>query len=231
MDFGHENNNLADNNNNKTIGGRVVFSLGTIDLPFPIPEGKRDLSGFILGLSAMGGQYDLEARSNNQMVGVDITFEYQGFNISAEYEQSFTHFFSPLETSSSTLMSPTVVVRDFEEMQGYFVQVSHPILRAPRWGKRVTVVAVYNQIFRRGPQLDLFLNQVVNGTLFPSIAAYNPSTARISTRIDKFTAAINYQMTDHIHSKFDYSYWSLRRATTLPSTDIYQGAFSLVLSF
>ena len=34
-DFGHENNNLADNNNAKSLGGRVVFALGDLRLPWP----------------------------------------------------------------------------------------------------------------------------------------------------------------------------------------------------
>ncbi|MCI0635223.1 MAG: hypothetical protein L0206_15130, partial [Actinobacteria bacterium] len=44
IDFGHQNNNLADNNNHKTAGGRVVFALDDLRLPWPIPEG-RDLQG------------------------------------------------------------------------------------------------------------------------------------------------------------------------------------------
>ncbi len=233
VDFGHENNNLADNNNNKAIGGRIVYSFGNLDLPWPIPEGKRDLDGVGLGFSAMGGQFDLEAVNNYHMVGADITCEYLGINLSAEYMYSFTHFQSPLEAngSSNTLATPNVLVRDFEDIYGYFVQASYPIWRKPRWGKRVTGIVVYNQMWRRGPQLDLFTDQTVNGTFFASIAAYNNRAPRIDTRIDKITFAVNWQVTDHVILKYDYSFWGLQRASTLFTTDIYQGALSIVGSF
>src|SRR5208282_1672812 len=120
---------------------------------------------------------------------------------------------------------------DTEINQGYFVQASYPILRHPIWGKRLTGIVVYNQLFHRGPQLDLDLNQTVNGTTYPSIGAYNTTAPRISTRIDKITGALNYQLTDHFIAKLEYSYWGLSRASNLATTDIYQGAMSLVVSF
>lgn len=231
IDFGHQNNNLADNNDNKVPGARIVYSLGTLRLPWPIPEGKRDLTGMTVGFSAMGGQYDLASQLNYQVYGVDASFEYQGFNISAEYSYSSTEFKSPIEVVPSSTTLTNNFATDTEINQGYFVQASYPILRHPTWGKRLTGVVVYNQLFHRGPQLDLDLNQTVNGTTYSSIAAYNTLAPRVSTRIDKATVALNYQMTDHFVTKLEYSYWSLGRASTLPTTDIYQGAMSFVVSF
>lgn len=244
IDFGHQNNNLADNNNNKVPGTRIVYSLGTLRLPWPIPEGKRDLDGMTLGFSAMGGQYDLAEQCNYQIYGVDAAFEYQGFNISSEYVYSYTQFLSPQEnfpaTSPPSLVGQSppaatpgsaLFVRDFEINQGYFIQASYPLLRKPPVGKRLTAVFVYNQLFHRGPLLDLFTNETVNGTNFPSIAGFNQTNPRISTRIDKATGALNYQLTDHFTTKLEYSYWSLGRSSSLSTTDIYQGALSLVVSF
>ncbi|MFH1725023.1 MAG: hypothetical protein ABII00_10435 [Elusimicrobiota bacterium] len=234
IDFGHENNNLADNNNNKVPGGRVVFALGDLDLPWPIPEGQRDLNGLLLGVSAMGGQYELEAVLNYMMIGVDLGFEYQGVNVTAEYMHSFTHFKSPLEAapSSTTLLTPTIFVRDYEEIQGFFIQGSFPLIRAPRWGRRVTGVVVYNRAYRRGPLLDLLLNQTVNGEFFESIAAYNPVAPRIERRVTKYTAGLNWQLSDHFILKGEYSYWAMGASSTITGTrDIYQGAFSVVMGF
>jgi hypothetical protein len=55
------------------------------------------------------------------------------------------------------------------------------------------------------------------------------------------TGAINYQVTDNFIAKLDYSYWGMGHSTTrllnIPTAnlstirDIYQGAFSLVVSF
>jgi len=233
VDFGHENNNLADNNNNKAVGGRIVYAVGTLDLPWPIPEGKRDLTGVSVGFSAMGGQYDLEAKNNNRMIGADVSFEYEGFNVSAEYTYSFQHFDSPFSVAGATsTVQPTQLVRDFEDLQGYFVQASFPLMRRPPRGKRLTAIIVFNQLFRRGPLLSLLNNQNVNGTLFPSVAVYGDLNPRISTRMDKITGALNYQLSDHFSVKTEYSYWFMSRAAaSLGGIDIYQGAFSIISSF
>jgi len=54
MDYGHVNNNLADNNNHKAPGGRIIFALGDLKVPFPISEGI-ELTGTRLGcLVCMG---------------------------------------------------------------------------------------------------------------------------------------------------------------------------------
>lgn len=236
IDFGHRNNNLADNNNNKAFGGRAVFSMGDVRLPWPIPEGALDLKEMLLGVSGMGGQYNLEADLNYQMYGVDFSFDYFGFNFSGEYLWSFNHFLAPLRASSSTLTSPVVQVRDFEVNQGYFIQTSFPILRRPRWGQRLTGVLVFNQMFRRGPLLDLFLNQTAAGTTFPSLKAIGAQAPRLTRRMEKYTAAANYQLSDHFALKLEYSYWALTRSSTVsgtnPSfTDVYQSAVSMVMGF
>lgn len=233
-DFGHENNNLADNNNDKVLGARLVHAFGSLDLPWPIPEGKRDLNGLSLGISGMKGAYNLEGDLNYGMVGADLGFEYQGVHFSAEYMYSVTQFRSPIEVfpGSTTLAAPTQFALDDEIIHGYYLQASFPILRKPRWGKRLTGVLVYNRIFRRGPRLDLLTNQLIDGDLFPSVAAYNTDAPRLSRLIAKTTFALNYRMTEHFTAKFDYSYWDMRRSSTLTGTrDIYQGAASIILNF
>jgi hypothetical protein len=234
IDFGHENNNLADNNNNKAIGGRIAWALGDLGLPWPLPRGGRDLNGVAFGLSAMGGQYNLEADLNYHMVGADLFFEYKGVEFSSEYMYSFTHFRSPLEAapSSTTLLSPTNLVRDYEEIQGFYVQAAFPILRNPRWGERVTGIVVYNLLYRRGPELDLLTNQTINGETFESVAAYDPTRARTSRHMTKLTGALNWQWSKHFGSKWEYSYWFMGHASHQTATnDIYQGAMSFVLGF
>ena len=236
IDFGHQNNNLADNNNAKSFGGRLVFSLGDVRFPWPIPEGSSDLKGANVGLSAMGGQYDLEAELNYQMYGLDLNFDYLGFNISGEYLYSVNQFKDPLINSNGTIPNPTGFMRDFEVNHGYFVQLAVPLLRRPAVGKRLTGVLVYNQVFRRGPVQDLLLNATINGTTYSSANALRPSPERSTTRIDKYTAGLNYQLSDHFALKFDYSYWTMglastRSVTSLGLVDIYQGAFSMVVGF
>ena len=240
-DFGHQNNNLADNNNSKTVGARVVFALGDLRLPFPLPERAADLSGVALGFSGMGGQYDLEGALNYQMWGVNWSLDYQGVSLSGEAMYAVDQFLSPLVVPSSpvsnpTLASPVQQTRRSEELHGYFVQAAFPVMRHPPIGKRVTGALVFNQMYRRGPLLDFLLNYNDGSTVFPSLSAVRPDSPYLQRRIDKYTAALNHQLSDNFALKFDYSYWVMGKATILSSTslgthDIYQGAFSLVMGF
>lgn len=236
IDFGHTNNNLADNNNFKTVGARAVFALGDLHPAWPFPEGALDLKLVSVGLSAMGGQYDLEGQLSYQMYGFDFNFDYFGFNFSGEYMYSTNQFKAPLSTSSLTLATPLQPSRNRETIHGYFIQTSFPLVRRPRWGDHITGVLVFNRLYRRGPQLDLLLNYNDGNTVFPSLLAYSPSAPYLTTRIDKYTAALNYELTEHFRLKFDYSYWvmgeaSNRSVNSLGLVDIYQGAMALVLAF
>lgn len=239
IDFGHRNNNLADNNNPKSVGARAVFALGDLHPIWPIPEGALDLRLVSVGFSAMGGQYDLEGQLNYQMYGFDFSFDYFGFNFSGEYMYSTNQFQAPLNLSSApftALASPVQQARNREVIHGYFVQTSFPLIKRPRYGEQVTGLLVFNQMYRRGPQLDLLLNYNDGTQVFPSLLAYNPGVPFLTTRIDKYTAAVNYQMTDYFQLKLEYSYWvmgksSNRSVNSLGLVDIFQSAFSLVLAF
>lgn len=238
-DFGHQNNNLADNNNSKSIGGRAVFALGDMRLPFPIPERDADLDGVLLGFSAMGGRYDLEGALDYQMWDVNWSFQYQGVSFSGEAEYSTDQFLSPLLNSSSptpALVSPTQQVRLREELYGYYAQAAFPIMRNPPIGRRLTGVLVYNQMYRRGPLLDFLLNYNDGATTFPSMTAVRGGATQVQTQIDKYTAALNYQLSEHFALKAEYSYWAMAKSTVVTATslgnhDIYQGSLSLVMGF
>ncbi|MFH2202399.1 MAG: hypothetical protein ABIJ96_04750 [Elusimicrobiota bacterium] len=239
-DFDHDNNNLADNNNNKAIGGRIVYWRGSPVPPWPIPEGRHDLKAVLLGLSAMGGQYNLESQLNYRMIGVDLGFEYQGAALMAEYMYSFTQLQNPLTAGpgSSTLLNensanvPLNFHTSFEEMHGGFVQAVVPLWRRPLWGKRVSGIVVYNHLQRRGERLSLLQNKTIDGTFYESIAAHDTSQPRLKTYINKVTIALNYQLTDFFIGKLEHSYWFMGRASTFsPTTDIYQSALSIVMAF
>lgn len=240
-DFGHQNNNLADNNNAKSPGGRLVFALGDLRLPWPLPEKAADLTGVHLGLSGMGGLYDLEAQLEYQVWSADWSFAYKGIDISGEAMYSVNHFLAPVLVSSSPqgapqLQTPTAQSRQKEHLYGYFVQASFPLMRRPPIGERVTGVLVFNQMYRRGPLMDFLLNYNDGATTFDSMVAYRPTTPFVTRRIDKYTAAVHWKLNEHFASKFEYSYWvmgksTIRSQTSLGVNDIYQGAFSLVMGF
>lgn len=244
IDFGHANNNLADNNNFKSVGGRIVFSLGDVRFPWPIPEGASDLKGMNFGVSGMGGQYDLEGQLSYQMYSGDLSFDYLGFNVSGEYQWSSNRFLAPLIDKNAAVVDVDPIeggtqatqMRDFEVNRGWFVQVSAPILRHPRFGERLTGIFVYNQMERRGPIQDLLLNPIINGTTFPSVNGLRVDAERATTWMKKYTTALHYQLSEHFALKFDYSYWEMGHASTrsvnsLGLVDIYQGAFAMVMAF
>jgi hypothetical protein len=170
------------------------------------------------------------------MYGVDWSFDYLGFDFSGEYEYSYTQFKDTMLKFDGTVFAPTQFLRDFEVNQGYFVQMAAPIIRKPKVGQRLTGVFVFNQLWRRGPIQDLLLNPVIDGTTYPSVNGLRPDAYRTTTRLDKYTAGLNYQLTDHFTLKVDYSYWVMGRAatrsvTSIGNVDIYQTAFSMVMGF
>ena len=224
------------------VGGRVVFALGDLRLPFPIPERAADLDGVLLGFSGMGGQYDLEGALNYQMWDMNWSFQYKGVSFSGEAEYGVDQFLNPLVDPASPPSNPTLLgpvrrqVRLREELYGYYAQAAFPLARKPPFGKRFTGVLVYNQMYRRGPALDFLLNYPDGTTVYPSLTAYRAGATQVQTQIDKYTGALNYDLTEHFALKFDYSYWVMRKATLATATslgyhNIYQGAFSLVMGF
>ncbi len=259
IDFGHQDNNLADNNNSKSPGARVVFALGDLRLPWPIPENESNLNGVNLGLSAMGGEYNLEQNLNYQIYDADLTFDYKGIKFASEYVYSLNQFLAPIEITQGSFGSDTSnttvsLGEDFEINQGYYVQAAFPVMKKPPFGKRLTGIVVFNQMWRRGPALDLFLNQYANGTEYSSLDALSPTGPRVTTQMDKYTAALNYQISDHFWLKLEGSYWVLGRASdgnvyapgnstaetnsvlaSLPNSlgriNVYQTALSFVVGF
>ena len=242
-DFGHENNNLADNNNAKTVGGRVVFALGDLRLPWPVPEAAADLSGVHLGLSGMSGNYDLEGYLNHQMWSADWSLDYRGVSLSGEAMYSANQFLTPILQSSATAGAPSLVqpvrqTRQLEHIYGWFVQATFPLLRRPPVGRRVTGVLVYNDLRRRGPLLDFLLNyhDVGTGATFESMTAYRVNAPNVTRRIQKYTGGLHWQLSEHFALKGEYSYWVMGKSTvrsenSLGLNDIYQGAFSVIAGF
>ena len=240
-DFGHQNNNLADNNNAKSVGGRVVFALGDLRLPWPFPEKAQDLTGTHLGLSGMGGNYDLEGYLNYSMFSADWAVDYHGINLSGEAMYSANHFLVPLLTPGSSagapvLVAPVTQTRQLEHLYGYFIQGSFPVSRRPPFGERVTGVLVYNEMYRRGPLLDFLLNYNDGVTTYESMNAYRVTAPYVTRQIRKYTAGLHWKLSQRFALKGEYSYWVMGRSTVRSATsqglnDIYQGAVSMVMGF
>ena len=133
-------------------------------------------------------------------------------------------------------MSTGTHTRQVEHLYGYFIQAAFPLMRKPPYGKRLTCLLVYNEMYRRGPLLDFLLNFNDGTTVFDSMTAVRPYAPFVRTRIRKYTAGLHWQLSEHFAAKGEYSYWvmgksTVRSPTSLGLNDIYQGAFSLVLGF
>ena len=255
IDFGHQDNNLADNNNQKSVGARLVWALGDLRFPWPFPEGASDLKGVTMDLSGMDGQYNLEGNLNYQIYSVDWSFDYLGLNFSGQGIYSYTQFIAPLESNGNYLQASgppclsagtstgcnSLLGESAEENYGYFVQASAPLIRHPKFGKDVMGVLVYNQMYRRGPVEDLLDNQTLDDTLYPSVTAINPANGYATSVMDKYTAAIDWQISDHFWFKLEYSYWNLRGIATSAYTytsvpgyrldNVYLTGTSIVMAF
>jgi hypothetical protein len=258
IDFGHQDNNLADNNNPKAVGGRVSWSLGDVRLPLPGGE-FTDLKGVTWSASMMDSDYNLEGNLNYQIYDSALNFLWEGFSISSEYVYGYNQFIAPIDHGADPSNQPQWSTSDlnacdingvtggvpcgenFQINQGYYVQAAWPLIRKPWWGKRLMGALVFNQLFHRGPALDLFSGVDIGGTTYSSIEALDPSGVRASTRMNKYTAAVDYEMTRHFQLKAEYSYWVMGDATTPTpdfanapqhgSTDIYQTVLALVMGF
>jgi hypothetical protein len=218
-----------------------VFALGDLRLPWPVPERAADLDGVHLGLSGMQGLYDLEGVLDYQVYGADWTLEYRGISVSGEAIYSTNRFTSPLLVNGSTEANPTLVapvqqIALREHLYGHFTQAAFPILRKPAYGRRVTGLLAFSQMFRRGPLLDFLLNYNDAGTTIPSMNAYRRDAPYVTREIQKYTAAVHYELAQHFAAKFEYSYWvmgtsTVRSANSLGVNDIYQSTLSLVMGF
>lgn len=222
LDWGHERNFLADNNDTKSIGGRVVYDFGDLSLLIPTyPVGKKlYLNGFSFGMSGMGGKYDIEDRLTYVMYGADVAFQCGEFSISAEYGYSANDFKSRDYELYLTTPTPTVsLLKDRYYTHGAYVQVVFPFPEFPL-SKKTNLIFRTGRITRWGPELVVPLDPEA------SVGYIIKDAGKIRTRINKYTVAFNSWMSDHFTLKLEFSYWDFNRYE-----DIYQLGIGGVLSF
>ena len=236
IDFGHLNNNLADNHNNKAPGGRISFALGDFEIPSPIKEGV-ELKGARLGFSGMFGRYDLEEAIGGEdyrIFGSDLVFQYKHFSFTGEYIYSETDFRmaqadrnNKVDFSQNTDKLPSRK----EINRGYHLQLAFPISESPFIGQRLLGILAFGRLERRGPKI-IFSDNGDPVTKLP-VSAFPERAEQISTAMDKYTAGLNLQLLQNFLFKQEYSYWRLRVPPIYGSSqsDIYQLAFSCVFSF
>lgn len=234
LDFGHENNNLADNNNNKVPGARVVFALGDLRLPWPIP-GHRTLRGANLALSAMHGRYDLETELDYSVLGIETSFNYGDLRLTVEGVWSEVDFRTLTLNSNRSVTLPANtrnIPIDAEIHRGLYVQTVLPLLRDPRWGKKTLGVLGWDFLERRGPHMEFSTNNVASVGNLP-IPAKLDRNQRITTKILKYSAAVNHRLNENVWIKAEFAYWDIfvPNIGGTPQTDVWQSILTAVVGF
>lgn len=249
IDFEHRAQRLRDNNDGKTGGARLEFDVGDFEVPLSLPEGRGEIRGLQLGLSAMAGQYDVRDSLGYRMLGADAAFQYRDFAFAGEIVHSVNGLRVPVVLSSTTVTSggqptgPPSLTAELPETTeihwGYYVQASFPIagrafLRKLKAKGRVLGVLGYNFMQRRGWELenrnaaDTTTGRfILNGVEFfqfntPPGCVNSPGCRgrTVVSNVQKYTAAVNYQMTDFFGLKFEYSYWDLATQRDLDQTAV-----------
>lgn len=238
IDFGHQNNNLADNNNNKAPGGRIAFAFGDLKIPFPISEGI-ELNGIRLGFSGMSGHYDLEEAiggENYRIFGTDMEFQYKDFSFSAEYVYGENDFRLPIADNAGNVnfnKNTAFLPSKMEINKGYYLQVAFPIGKQLPKSKPLLGILAYNKIERVGP--ELIWSQNANPSDGLPIATFSSANHILKTSMNKYTAGMNCKMTKNFIIKAEYSYWIMKipSASLFGSNvnDISQSSFSAIFSF
>ena len=237
IDFGHLNNNLADNNNNKAPGGRIVFALGDLKIPTILDERKIELNGVRIGFSGMHGRYDLEEAIGGEdyrIFGTDLIFQHKNCSFSAEYVYSENDFRKAQADSAGTVdftQWTGYLPSKTEINKGYYLQAVFPVWKNPPAGKKVLGILALNRLERIAPELIFSKN--ANPADGMPIAAFSSSLKNLKTSIDKYTAGLNWQIADNFIMKAEYSYWKIKVPPVFGSaqSSIYQPALSWVFSF
>lgn len=239
-DWEHRNQQLRDNNDSKAPGLRLEYSLGDFRVPLPLPEGRREIQGVQLGLSAMGSRYDIRDELGYKLGGVDAAFQAGDFSVTSELGYGWSQFRSPVITSSTTISSTSFITVDLprrhEANWGYYVQGAFPIHQPSFLGQwrlpgRLIGVLGYNWMQRRGPELERLNAEklpsrrfLVNGVEFFQINAL--TGRRIVRNMEKYTFAINDRVTDFLSIKLEFSTWVIQAGR-----DLTQLALAAVLQF
>jgi len=237
IDFGHLNNNLADNNNHKAPGGRIVFALGDLKIPTIFEERKIELNGVRVGFSGMHGRYDLEEAVgglNYQIIGTDLIFQYKNCSFSAEYIYGENDFRKAQADSGGMIdfAQRTDHLQSKTEInKGYYIQTAFPAWKNPPIGQKLLGILAFNRLERIGPELIFSKN--TNPADGLPIIAFSPSRQRLKTLMDKYTAGLNWQIANNFVMKAEYSYWKIKVPPVFdsPQSNIYQSALSWVFSF
>ena len=169
-----------DNNNDKQIGGRVAYTNASWL--------ERTRIGF--GISAAGGDYDLNDELSYRLYGVDLLVVLGG--LGADGEGSVTlraeYVYAPREILYPDATDPTMNINEASREQGFFVLIE------VRLDSKWMLYGAWDELQRSGPL-------VTNGELDPA------NLNDVTTTIRRFAIGVAYRITAGILFKVEYAYW------------------------
>ncbi len=168
----------SDNNKDKTLGGRLVWSF------------KDTVS---VGSSYMFGKYDRDAELGYSVLGVDLKFKMCGVEFTSEYAIAPTEFSA---YNAGITPTATTIIEDDYTTSGYYCQALYPL------NKKWEVVGMYDFLQRKGPELEDEEYDAVEFDVL-EVGAKDETTS-----MKKISLGINYSPTGSVKIKTEYAIFS-----------------------
>ncbi|MBI4396597.1 MAG: hypothetical protein HY548_05845 [Elusimicrobia bacterium] len=195
LDWGHEVNNLSDNNDTKNPGLRVNWDYGDVAYPSPFSRAAF-VNGVSFGLSGMIGKYDIEDRLSNWVWGADLGLRRAEYRLTAEFisgqvQAKWPKFGTTTSTAAAT--SPSLA-KDRYITSGYTLQLEFPFPEFPLSEQTIAIFRV-ESMQRRGPALNR------NGEVLDGLPI-------IESQVHKYSGGFNSRMNPFFSIKLEYGHWT-----------------------
>jgi hypothetical protein len=209
VDWGHEGNFLADNNDTKNPGTRLRWDYGDVTYPSPFSRAAL-VSGFSAGVSGLIGKYDIEDRLSNWVWSADVGLRHREYRLTGEYIYGETQAKWPAEGTAGS--DPPTLIKDRYATSGYGAQLEFPFPEF--WlSKQTRLIFRGESMARSGPRVNV-------------LGEVRPFAAHAKTRMKKYSGGFNSRMTPFFSVKGEYAHWSF---DSFPS--IWQIALAGVVAF
>jgi hypothetical protein len=209
VDWGHEGNFLADNNDTKDPGIRIGWDYGDVSYPSPFSRAAV-VNGVSAALSGKIGKYDIEDRLSDWVWGADLGVRKREYRLTAEYVYGETQ--AKWTTLNTSTMTSPPLIKDRYSVSGYSVQLEFPFPDFPL-SEQTRMVLRGESMTRDGPVLN-------------RLGETTPGAEHIRTRMNKFSGGFNSRVSPYFTLKLEYGLWTF---DAFPG--IYQILWAGVLSF
>lgn len=220
---------FSDNNNNKTVVGRMNLGVGE----------KVEF-----GASALNGYYDLEAQLRNTIfTGHLIVTPAPDWKFTGEAVASETGIKVPVMDAAGAVSLGTnaALLERMEKQRGYSLQIDFPVLRqlrlpaSPWWAERslgkLLGAFAFNRLTSDAPEFTFSSNSNPNTSL--PFRAMRADAGNIRTSITKFSGGLAWVVNPHFTIRYNRNHWILNVPSVhgAPQSDIYDDIFSFTLRF